>query len=1728
MAKKKKIKNMSGYATTSLPSRASKAPDTRADAADNDNATSSRPDPVADKATKQDDSQPSGARRSSGASTATTVTTTAPALATVDTEEDTRDELDVDRLVEKFKPINDRKADGVLAVLDMVQGSRAALERGRVDTTFELKAEAENRILDMARQRENHDLFDSFFRKIRRRSSDTEKDRVVGTLDVMFRALVKLGFDVKDVEQSMGATVSTVIEDHLDWLCFHVPYDRMPPGFFASYYTDERLTISIGNAARDETPAQSTSREVMSPSNRVAAGAMDLVPIVAPEPTLPPLTIDTRAASASHFTPVPAAGSTPTTDPEADRIQQLLHSPTFDSFDYDGDDVNKAYARKRLQLEELKTMLPASSDESSKSKKKKRRASHSGSPAVVATPLDEKTIKIFKNRIQYLEGSLRSLRDDFEYDAEKANEEYVERQEQATARRRSIDRKRQDAEAMFAAAEAKAKQRARASSTSSTSSKSPVSPTLAMSPVFGSNDEDDDDQGGLFGGWMDMAEQMAGDESPEVSKTTVAYDFVDLNGAFPVAVRTPRQHLNDYAHKHAFLDNPKLTKECIASKRWRAGVTLKAPIKSNDIHISLPPGMVTENKEHAYELASLWALFTLASDSNAYLAMSPPFKDLWLKWKREKTEAENRPKLDADRRRFSFLVDTLQASLDRLPTSPSQRRRSSPFALSPEAAQPMTDTDWRAGAFRQSQRTFRQRTGTASYQAMHAQRQKLPISAYRNDLLEKIAAHQVVVLSGETGCGKSTQLPQFLAEELLLTGNTPGQVICTQPRRISALSIAQRVSLEMGDRPRSAGASDAMVGYQIRLENRVSAGNVLIYCTTASEKRGGNRGHWAWCELMCPPFFQQGILLRRLESDPGLQGVHYVIIDEVHERSIDSDFLLVILQRLCYTAPHLKVILMSATINAERFSAYFGNCPMVSIPGRTFPVDVYHLEDIVESLDYVLEDYSKYAVRKQRRTLAKGSLRVSSAGGNTRQVNYDISDSDDDASSDDDGVDAPSETLANYPGGYADKTYKMLRKMDRSKINYDLLMDLLERVCLVNAAAPATHPVKKEDNQPDAPENKTETPSDAPTADATENASHATGDAPIAANDAPIATDGAPTATGFASIFTGIASIATDIASVAAENTLMTSDQPFIATENAPMTTEDASVAPNDAKNAASDDQQAVSVDQQADLEENRAVPDDKQAAEEIAPPIEPDDGLNVPSTGAILVFLPGMLEIRKTYDLIASHSKLGKAEKFSLVVLHSSLSSEMQQKAFEIPENGVRKIVLSTNIAETGVTIPDVTVVIDTGMANIVSYHEKMRMTRLAKSFVAKANVNQRKGRAGRVQHGTCFRLFSSKTLEKMHDYETPEILRLPLEELCLRVKVLNLGQVQVVLSMALDAPPADRVDAAVHTLQELQALADDEHASLTPLGMHLADLPVDVHLGKMMLFGAILRCLDPILTIAAALSYKSPFLRPFGQEFMADEQRKKFQEGYSDFYAVHNAYAAWENKIDATKKSKTGAGWRVVVADWCAANFLSQKTLYMIKDLKKQYVELLMSIGFIHRDDNDRQHARASSSHVPKALNKYSHMTTMVHAAITAGLYPKVAIYNEALKKFSQPGRELMQIHPSSLLANDQHRLPSRLLIYNNASITNGNAYMWDTATIDILSLVLFAKDVDIKHKRQELIIDNWITMHCYGRTGVLVKFLRHELVKVLQLKMEKPTLDIEILSQGILDLLSLALKQ
>ena len=617
------------------------------------------------------------------------------------------------------------------------------------------------------------------------------------------------------------------------------------------------------------------------------------------------------------------------------------------------------------------------------------------------------------------------------------------------------------------------------------------------------------------------------------------------------------------------------------------------------------------------------------------------------------------------------------------------------------------------------------KSSSRSYTDMLESRMTLPVWEFKEELLGAIENHQVVIIQGDTGCGKSTQIPAYILESELSNGRHC-KIYCTEPRRISAISLARRVSEELGERKNDVGTMRSLVGYAIRLESHVTSQTRLVYATT-------------------------GIVMRMLEGGNDLQGITHLVLDEVHERTIDSDFLLIVLRKLMVRRPGLKVVLMSATVNAEKFSAYLDGAPVLSVPGRTFPVKTMYLEDAIEATNY----------GKSKRSA----------------VEFQEEDEDDD-------VLERSARLTMKPElqGYSARTLNTLSQFDEYRIDYDLVTRLLETI----------------------------------------------------------------------------------------------------------------------ARGAAYTEY-----------------------------------------SKAILVFLPGIAEIRRMNDMLAGHPSFSHG--WYIYPLHSTIATDEQERAFLVPPKGIRKIVLATNIAETGITIPDVTCVIDTGKHKEMRFDERRQLSRLIESFISRANAKQRRGRAGRVQNGLCFHLFTKARHDNLlAEQQTPEMLRLSLQDLVLRVKICKLGSIEQTMAEALDPPLPKNIRRAIDALIDVKALLTGE--DLTALGRQLAKLPLDVFLGKLILLGSLFKCLDAALTIAAIVSSKSPFSTPMAARAQADLARLAYKKGDSDLLTVYNAYSAWKRVCQSSSSSEY---------QFCRKNFLSPQTLSNIEDLKVQLTTSLVEAGFLVLDD-------------------------------------------------------------------------------------------------------------------------------------------------------------------------------
>lgn len=279
---------------------------------------------------------------------------------------------------------------------------------------------------------------------------------------------------------------------------------------------------------------------------------------------------------------------------------------------------------------------------------------------------------------------------------------------------------------------------------------------------------------------------------------------------------------------------------------------------------------------------------------------------------------------------------------------------------------------------------------------------------FKDEILSAIENNSVVIVRGATGCGKTTQIPQYILESFL--ENRQGafcNIIVTQPRRISAVSVAERVGYEQAE---DLGQS---VGYSVRFESilpRPYAG--VLFCTV-------------------------GVLLRKLEN--GLRGVSHVIVDEIHERDINTDFLLVLLKDMVKTYKNLKVILMSATIDTSLFCDYFQSCPIIEIYGHTYPVQEYFLEDTIQMLDFV----PPFANSKKRKNNKLSNEDEEEDEDNEEEC---LNSSGRNNDQEEEELDCNSIISANY----SEKTKNSMKQLSEKSLSFELIESLLKYIKHLN------------------------------------------------------------------------------------------------------------------------------------------------------------------------------------------------------------------------------------------------------------------------------------------------------------------------------------------------------------------------------------------------------------------------------------------------------------------------------------------------------------------------------------------------------------------------------------------------------------------------------------------------------------------------------------------------------
>ncbi|KAF7665323.1 hypothetical protein LDENG_00147820 [Lucifuga dentata] len=322
---------------------------------------------------------------------------------------------------------------------------------------------------------------------------------------------------------------------------------------------------------------------------------------------------------------------------------------------------------------------------------------------------------------------------------------------------------------------------------------------------------------------------------------------------------------------------------------------------------------------------------------------------------------------------------------------------------------------------------------------------------------------------------------------------------------------------------------------------------------------------------------------------------------------------------------------------------------------------------------------------------------------------------------------------------------------------------------------------------------------------------------------------------------------------------------------------------------------------------------------------------------GDLLLFLSGVAEIsniQEACQIYATHTR-----RWIVLPLHSTLSLAQQDKVFDIAPPGVRKCIISTNIAETSVTIDGVRFVVDSGKVKEMSFDPKAKMQRLQEFWISRASAEQRKGRAGRTGPGVCYRLYAESDYDAFASYPVPEIHRVALDSLVLQMKSMCLGD--PLSFVFIDPPPAASIQTAVTYLKEQGAL--DSRCELTSIGSLLAQLPVDVVIGKMLVLGSLFNLVEPVLTVAAALSVQSPFLRSTQHNPDCATARQPLHSNHGDPFTLLNTFNAW-----VEVKGDRGGGSR----KWCRRRGLEEQRLYEMVNLRRQFKDLLRSHGLLESE--------------------------------------------------------------------------------------------------------------------------------------------------------------------------------
>ncbi|KAK8017469.1 hypothetical protein PG993_013795 [Apiospora rasikravindrae] len=499
---------------------------------------------------------------------------------------------------------------------------------------------------------------------------------------------------------------------------------------------------------------------------------------------------------------------------------------------------------------------------------------------------------------------------------------------------------------------------------------------------------------------------------------------------------------------------------------------------------------------------------------------------------------------------------------------------------------------------------------------------------------------------------------------------------------------------------------------------------------------------------------------------------------------------------------------------------------------------------------------------------------------------------------------------------------------------------------------------------------------------------------------------------------------------------------------------------------------------------------------------------------GGILIFLPGVMEINRTVNELKAISSL------HVLPLHASLDTREQRRVFTSPPPGKRKVVVATNVAETSITIDDIVAVIDTGKVKETSYDPQNNMRKLEETWASRAACKQRRGRAGRVQAGICYKMYTAKLEQQMAERPEPEIRRVALEQLCLSVRAMGTTDVAGFLARTPTPPTTSAVEGAIKLLQRMGALDGEE---LTSLGQQLAMIPADLRCGKLMVYGSIFGCLDEAVTIAAILSTKSPFLSPPDKRDLAKEARMRFAKGDGDLLTDLRGFQQWSAMMDERLPQRQ-------VRSYCDENFLSYNTLSDIAATRTQFYSALVEMGIASPSVLNRSGGNGRGGAGSTAAAASASSMSLIRALTASAFAPQIARIQFPDKKFAasmagavelDPEAKTIRyftqengrvfIHPSSTLFDHQGFAGNAAFVSYFTMISTSKIFVRDLTPFNAFTLLLFSGAIELDTMGRGLVVDGWLRLRGWARIGVLVSRLRGMVDNMIALKVNNPQTDV-----------------